>query len=345
VPIRYVKSARFYDDYLHVEAMMNNDERYVVLNLASDTTAHVVWTDNGYLLGPANLAQVTSTSGARVRAGDGGVPTVEVFDLTPPVKSLKLLAAQEMNVNAPTLDPNLSGFTFANGLFYFCATMVGDTDRSLVSVPIDPEKPLEYPSVTSDAVCKSAYQNDRFVASDGVFAVWNIPTGDYVARAEVYRASGQGTVHPGDYGYNQTGVHQYGNVVAAFTDGKRAIFDPENDNWVFLFGALDQPYADYDQASLAIAGPKHVLGLVDGIAYVATPDAIRAYDVTNIHDVKLLPFEAKLPFDGAQAQLVASSKDRLAITDTGGHLFIARRDGNSVERLLIYKSGATPTCP
>jgi hypothetical protein len=159
-----------------------------------------------------------------------------------------------------------------------------------------------------------------------------------------------------DYFYNPNGVHAYGPVLSASTDGSRIAFDVGHDSRFFLYrvGSGDMTIT---HVYLEVAGPKRLLGVVDHVAYLATPSGVRAYDVTDVPGqsgpddarMPLLDFHADIDLGDGLATLIASDSRRLAMIDAEGRLYVVPLDrSGAVAPLRIYDGPPPPPpggCP
>lgn len=315
-----VKSGVFIGDTLHVEAMVDGVPRYLVLAIDAQGVARAVAMPDA-LLGPANLAAVAPGVHARVRGGEAGVTYVDVVDTAVPESPTLIASAQQdLIIDGPPV------FTAAGGHVLFCARPLTGEPALLVDVDLSaPAEPA--PALTMDSFfCYYSDDNSYSVAGSTVIS-WNHPTGSYVQQTYLYTLAPASAKSVMDYGYNQTGVHMYGNVLTAATSEQRAVFDPENEHLFLVADPAGGPAGGsgnppFTWATLNAGEERRLLGVADTTAYLVTAGGVRAYDLTVIEKPVLLPYEAKIgPFTGVLRTL-AVSPDYLAVADDEGTLFL-----------------------
>jgi hypothetical protein len=330
------RSAAFIGDNLHLEAKVAGMDRYLVLAIESQSLARAVGMPEA-LLGPANLAEVATGTHARVRAlpdGGGIVEVVSTADPAAPALIGSLPLAGE--VDGPAV------FSATEHRLFFCMRPAAKEDRQFVSVDLsDPTKPGE-PQAVDSIVC-NFYDSARFAAVGSTWISWNQPTGTYVQQTDTYAVHAAGVKHLVDYGYNQTGVHQYGNVVDAATNGVRAVFDPENESQFLLVDQMDGPGASFAWAYLGMKGPKRLLGVADTTLYLTTAEGVRAYDIADIESPELSPYEAAIAFGDGAPRLLAASDRFLVVADGEDALYLVPRDApGEVAPLKVYQGDEPP---
>jgi hypothetical protein len=334
VEVRDPASGVFLGDTLHLEATVDGERRYVVLEVESSGTAYAVATRED-LLGPASWAPVAEGTQARVRAGSAGQVHVDVIDTRSPATP-ELVASKTIVADVDASLPLM--FSADQEHVFFCARSAAEEQRKLVAVHLyDPTHPGE-PSWLATPMCD--HYPDGGVAAHG--AIWMVWGKEY--DLDVYTVDPQGWTHIADYYYNPDGVHHYGPVLDASSDGSRAAFDPGNDSEFFLVNVPEYtPSGAIAHAYFGIAGPKRMLGVVDQIVYLATPDGVRAYDIADIDHPELLPYEAQIAFGDGLARLIAASERWLAVVDEGGALYLVPRDvSGPVEPLEVYEPRERP---
>lgn len=337
VEVRDPASGIFLGDTLHLEATVDGERRYVVLEVESSETAHAVATRED-LLGPANWAPLEEGTHARVRAGSAGEVHVDVIDTKDPATP-ELLASKTIVADVDASLPLV--FSADPWHVFFCARPAEQEQRKLVAVHFfDPADPGE-PHWLNSPVCDH-YPDGGAAARGDLWMVWGK---EY--DLDVYTVALWGTEHIADYYYNPDGIHQYGPVLDASSDGSRAAFDPGNDSEFFLVNVPEPtPSGAIAHAYFGIAGPKRMLGVADQIVYLATPDGVRAYDIADIDNPELLPYEASIAFGDGLARLIATSDRWLAVVDQGGTLYVVPRDvSGPVAPLQVYEPRESPVEP
>jgi hypothetical protein len=330
IALRNPTSGVFVGGRLHLTVgVADQPAHYLVLQIAGGV-GYVV-NQPGDMDGPANLAVVDATTSARVN-GASGVLAAELIDVSDPEKPFKK--------SSVPLDGTVPAgfwkvFSVVDNHLFTCLTSPPGTDPAvLVDVPLDglsPPAPVvqEYPW---EHLCSGFDMPQESGAARGsVWLDW-APDG----YLKIFDVTPQGAHKQGEYNYNIDGVHHYGDVLGAATDGERIVFDPENDSEVFLYTPGSTP--DYiTHAHFGIAGPKQLLGVVNKVSYWATAKGVRAYDITDLDAPKLLDFHADADFGEGLAVLIADSADQLAVADADGRLFvIPLGQSGPVEPLKTY---------
>lgn len=129
--------------------------------------------------------------------------------------------------------------------------------------------------------------------------------------------------HLGDYYYNPSGVHAYGPVQYAFTDGARVAFDPRNDSEIFLW-SMEANKEMITHAVLGLPGPKRLVAVAAKHAYVASAGNVRRYDIDDVDAPRLAPEELRAdfgelprPLSESDAELALVAKDRIYLVPFG----------------------------
>lgn len=335
-----VKSAAFVGGTLHVEADVDGVARYLVIAIDGDGIARAVAMPDE-LLGPANLAQSRPGVHARLRRGEDGAPVIDVVDTSNPEAPALLASAKA--------EGSLEGapvFSAADDRLYFCTTAPGAGNPSLWSLDLtSPEAPA--PPVAIDSFACYWQSNSTYSTNGPTWLRWDSPTGYEVQSVYVYAMSPGAASTIVDYGYNQTGVHMYGNAITAAASRERAVVDPENASLFLLANPTGDPYSPenppFTWASLHVGSERRLLGVADRVAYLVTDLGVRAYDVTDIVSPALLPFEATIgPSEGNLTTLAANER-YLAIVDEEGTLFLLPRDApGDVAPLVVHTAEYVP---
>jgi hypothetical protein len=323
-------SGVFIGDHLHLEAEIDGATRYVVLAVESSEVAWLVAAPEE-MRGPANLAPIAAGLHARVRATAPTGIVVDVVDTSRPAAPAILAGTQLAGDLDPAVAPVSSS---AYERLFFCAWLEGEAARQLVAVDLtDPAQPGA-PELLGTTMCDQ-YPDGGSAAEGVVWMVWGKD-----ANLDIYAVDPGGATHIADYWYVPDGVHDYGPVLGASSDGARAVLDPENDSEFFLFEVPEPtPSGAVAHAYLGIGGPKRLLGVRDAVAYLATSDGIRAYDVADIGAPALLDYDAKIAFGDGLARLVAASGSWLAVVDTEGTIYLAPRDASGAVAPLRVLEG------
>jgi hypothetical protein len=290
------------------------------------------------LLGPANLVEVAAGRHARVRVDDAGVAHAEVLDTSSPAQPA-ILADLPLDV---VVDPP-DVFSATERHLFFCARPAAGAGRQLTSVDLRSPAGPTPPEVVDDFACYLEPEG-RFAAHGSTWISWNLPTGFWAQSTYAYAVAPDGAESVVDYAYNQTGVHQYGNVRRAATDGTRAVFDPENASLFLVADTVDGPNGAFAWVTFAGEGPQRLLGVVEAVAYLTTPSGVSAYDVADVASPVASPFHAAIAFEG-EPRLIAASRDYLVVADGDGPIHLVPRDAAGVVPPLVVAEGPPPAPP
>lgn len=333
-----VKSGVFIGDTLHLEAKVGGVDRYLVVRFAEDGAAYALAAPDA-LTGPANLVTVGAGRHARVRVSAPGTAHLDVIDTSNPA-SPALVETHALGVAADPPDV----FSAADGHVYFCARPEPDGQRQLTAVDVSVPGAPAAPQSVSGFTCY-LQPDGKLAAAGDTWIAWNLPTGNWAQQTNVRTVAPSGDTAVVDYAYNQTGVHMYGNVLRAATDGARAVFDPENAS-LFLLADVTTGPNPFTWATFDVGSKRSLLGVAGAIAYLTTPSGVRAYDIDDIWAPELLPYHAKIAFDGV-ARLVATSETHLLVADDGDSLYLVPREGpgNVEVAPLVLHEGPPPAKP
>jgi hypothetical protein len=307
-------SGAFINGTLHLAVSVGDGPaHYTVLKLAGGV-GYVV-NQPSELDGPANLAVVDATTSTRVSSTDGAL-AVEIIDVSTPTKPFKT-ATLPLDGTAPAGFWDV--FSVVDNHLFTCLTTAPDTDAVLFDVPLDassPPAPAQQ-EMSWEHVCSGlASAHDAGVARGPVWLTWG-----YDTDLKIFHVTPAGVTKQGEYNYNPDGIHHYGPVLAAATDGERVVLDPASNSEVFLY--TPGSVKDYiTHASFGLAGPKRLLGVVGKVSYWATAKGVRAFDVEDIDAPKLLDFHADADFGEGLATLIADDPTQLAVADAEGRLFV-----------------------
>lgn len=336
VVVTAATSAVFVDGFLHLEAVADGEPSYLVLAVDGPGVAHVVAAPKE-LLGPANLVEIAKGTHARVRPGPSWT-IVDVIDTTVP-EAPALLAQKEVSGEAGSV------FAAAEQHLFFCDLLPGFEEKSLIAVdlgaPAEPGVPVGFES----KMC-NRFPGGGMAANGPTWLVWGAES-----DLNLYSVGASGEKQIGDYLYNPDGVHSYGPVLAGSNDATRAALDPGNDSEMFLFDLLGAQPLTVTHEYFGLEGPKHMLGVVDAVVYVATASQVRAYDVSDLSHLPnsdkgkavLLPYQADVDFGSGDVRLLAASADHLAIAGGGGALFLVPRSSpGKVSAAKVYDAPPPP---
>ena len=326
-------SGTFVSGYLHIHGKLAGDEaRYHVLQIAGGEGFVVSTLPE--LAGPASLSRVWDPSlYVRLRV-DGDEAFVDTIDATDPVSPV----VQKSRAVPGTVPLAWQGvMAVVAGHALVCVSPEPGADAVLTSIPVfaDSDPTPVAPEPSFDQPC-SGWAHAGGAALGTTFMSWGAES-DLI----VYDVSAKSSTHVADYYYNPDGIHHYGNVLSAATDGSRIVFDPSSDSEFFLYTVgSGLPYTTH--AYLSLKGPKRLLAVVGQIAYLATAKGVRAYDVSDVNAVKLLDYHADADFGDGLATLIAAGGDRLAVTDGAGKLYVIPLGSSGPVAPLVVRGGPPP---
>ncbi|MEZ4302459.1 MAG: hypothetical protein R3B70_46455 [Polyangiaceae bacterium] len=333
VALTGVQSGCFIGNTLHLEALVDDVAHYVVLDIDEEGIARAAAVLDD-LLGSASLTEAGPGLFARLRADDTGA-SLDVIDAAEPTAP-KLLS----NTPLPgTFDGDLA-LAASQGHVFYCARPSPEEKGKLYSVDLaDPKLPAEPESI--DTFACYFYGENTYSAAGASLMHWNHPTGNYVQDAYLYTLSPGAAKNIVDYGYNQTGVHMYGNVVSAAMSETRTVLDAENKTLFLLLDSEgssgDPKKPSFTWASFAVSTERHLLTVADTTAYLVTPEGLRAYDITDLVNPVLTGYEATFPEAQGALRAIATSPRYLALADEKGTLFLAPRDTSGpVAPLVVH---------
>jgi hypothetical protein len=307
-------SGAFIGDILHLSVSVGDaPEHYTLLKLV-DGVGYVV-SQKTELDGPANLAAIDATSSARVHGGSAGL-SADVIDVSDPEHPFK---KSSVVLNGTVPAGFWKVFSVVDRHLFTCLSTLPDTDAVLFDVPLDEATPPVAAAVEQswEHVCSGfSAAHDSGIAHGRVWLTWG-----YESDLQIFDVGLTGVHKQGDYNYNPDGVHQYGPVLTAATDGERIVLDPANDSEVFLY-TPGSPQDYITHAYFGLSGPKQLLAVVGKVSYWATAKGVRAYDVTDIDAPVLLDFHADADFGEGLAALIAQDPTHLAVVDADGRLYV-----------------------
>jgi hypothetical protein len=340
VSLDSVTSGTFIGQTLHLAGRLDGTETYLVLGI-QDGYAWVV-DQRPDLLGPADLAPAGPGMHARFRSYGLSID-IDVIDTSTPEKPA-LKVTHSYGAEVPPAWQSV--FSVVDDHLLFCGAMSPNPPPQLHSVPLDGTMPpflIEGSGVYN--VC-SGLSHDAGTAKGRLWMAWGEKSDLFI-----YEASATSVQKIADYQYNPDGIHAYGAVLSASTDGERIVFDPANESEFFLYSVgSGEPIITH--TVFGVQGPKRLLGVVDHIAYLATPEGVRAYDATKIgpstdwYSLPFLDYHADIPFGPDLARLIAANDLYLAVVDNSDRFYlIPRGKSGPVEPLAVHvEPPASPPC-
>ncbi len=330
VALSGAKSASFHGDVIHLEGSLGGEAHYWALAIESDTTARVA-NDLHDLTGRADLAPLAEGRHVRARPVEEGV-RIEVMDTSDP-KAPSILA----DFMVGGIGDALEAFSADGDHVFFAARPAPDAEWELYTVDLaDPAHPGETQMIPS--FLGYVPPEGRFLAAGSTWVTWNVPSGNWAEQVRMYAVTPEDADLTVDYAYNQTGVHHYGDVITAATDGARAVFDPENKS-LFLVTDIG---GSFNWVTFGVSTERRLLGVVDQTAYVITPEGLYAYDVSDIYNAPKTAFYAAIAFTSDDVRLLASSDRYLLVADGGEALYLVPRDVSGPVSPLRVVQGELP---
>jgi hypothetical protein len=202
-------------------------------------------------------------------------------------------------------------FTAFEEELFFCHRASAATEPVLVRLA--PSLTSLTPT-TNNGACASLYQASA--ATAGLFASWTVEEN---SNGGSFTITGLANVEAlASFGFSGTGIHQYGSIVGAGTDGSRVVFSVENDDWMLAYGDVEGEGFGGGYLGFSAAGPKRLLTVFNERAYFLTPEAVVAYDLTNMTTPKLLEQRANSNLDPGTTVFLAATTDALLVRDAEG---------------------------
>jgi hypothetical protein len=337
VAVSAVKSAAFIADTLQLEADLDGFPNYLVLTI-DDAGLVRFAAQHPDLTGPANLVQSAPGVHVRVRADAYGTPRVDVLDTSEP-RAPGLISFDER-------PGSLTGqpvFSTVDDRVFFCITPPGADAGEVTALGLaDPSDPG--PAQTNESFLCYWHSEHEYSVAGSTWLLWDHPTGYEMQSVYVYTVGPDGPKKVVDYGYNQTGVHMYGNVLYAATSAERAVLDPEHKSLFMLANPAGNPYSTDDPpftwTSLTVGKERQLVGVADSTVYLLTDEGLRAYDISDITAPVLLPYKGQIEHYEGALRTIATSDRYLAVVDEKGTLFLVPRDSfDSVGPLVVHAMG------
>lgn len=318
VALQNISSGVFIGDTLHLAARIDGADAYVVLGIADP----YVWLANRPtdFTGPANLLPAGPGAHARLRT-DGISTSVDLIDTSIPDKPI-LKHSNSFLAEVPPAWQSI--FTVVGNELLFCAALTPNPPPELHHVPVDGSLPPSPVMGGGFNVC-NGLSHDAGGATGTTWFTWGA-----LSDLFIFDATPSSLTPVADYQYNPDGVHAYGPVLSAASDGERIVFDPGNENEFFLY-SVGSKAVTITHTLFTIDGPKRLLGVVDHIIYLATPKGIKAYDATTIgpptnwDTLPLLDYFAEIPFGPDEPKLLAANAQYLAVVDAADQLYLVPR--------------------
>jgi len=307
VAMRVDEAATLIEGRLHFTGSVDGEEGYFVPRLEDG----VLWFDAEPLAieGPARWAAWSGGAWGRVVGGDG-------------TTSLRAERLEGDAVAALPLEGEVpqgyrGTFSSFSDRLVFCHRAFAGAEMRLVGVASDGSL-----QTVAAGGCSDFY--DASAAHGALFVSWTLGTGISGGNTKVVNlAEGGDTVV--SFGFAPSGVHDYGGINGAGTDGAVAVVSTDNDDWMLVFDEQGQTSLDGPYVAFSPAGPKRLLAVLDAWAYFATPEGVVAYDLSDVAVPAIVEDRAEADWDPATLTFLTASEDRLFVRDGDGQLWSVPR--------------------
>jgi hypothetical protein len=243
-------------------------------------------------------------------------------------------------------DAYAGAYSSAGNTLLFCMRAGDSEERQLHALDLsDPDAPLLH-GVSGGNPCDNGFNRDAAATRGTLWMSWGEQ-----ADAEVFVVTDDGALKVGDYYYVPDGIHAYGNVLHAASDGELVVFDPSSEVEFFLFALPPGGGASkFNHAYLGLGGPKQLLDVHAGRIYLATPDGVRAYALDALHmwsgewaQVSLLDEASSIALGETLASTITKSDRLMIIADADGNVYaVPRALGGDVAPLAPYEREPCP---
>jgi hypothetical protein len=305
----------FIDGRLHVDATVDGERRYVVLEVG-DGDVFILDAQEA-LVGPAQLVPIAKDTYARLHGPQQGVQ-IDLIDTRDPLAP-QLAVSHALDGEVPAAYEGV--YTAHDGYFYFCLRPETEGGSSLVALDLtDPFNPGEMTTPQTSACREFTY--GTATAHGALWVSWRVgsSSGGSISSQLLDPTDIIGGI---SFGYSGGGIHQYGDAQAAATDGTRIVLDTENEDWMLVFEEANSPGDPY--VAFTLPGPKQLLTVDAQIAYFATPDGVHAYDVADVQASQLLDDHAEMALTPKDTAFIAVDERHLVIAGADGRLVVIDR--------------------
>jgi hypothetical protein len=316
VDLRVASPGTFVGEHLHLDAIVDGERRYVVLQIDAGT-AFVV--GEPAIEGPAKLAHLGQNLYARAANEAEAVTGLDVIDTSEPFAPV--VAAHHAVAGA--MPAQLDGALGADaGHAYFCHSK-NEVEADLVS--LDLTDPLEAgaPVPINEFACNLYFEHTTSVGP--VWVSWIPGGGDLAGSIHSFELEPTSAAGGVDFGYATNGIHNYGPAERTATDGRRIVVDAASNSWILLFDEHGNHGFDGPYHTFPLGGPKRLLAVYDALAYFATTDGIHALDVSDVGAPAMIDFVADTGVALDELSLVAVGRTYLAVADGDGRLYLVDR--------------------
>jgi hypothetical protein len=339
------KSASFIDGVLHLEAEVDGQPQYLVASI-HEGAGYVVET-HPELLGSAHWAPVDSTHSARLRSDATGtwVDVISTNDGWNPGTFLQILVDGEVPERWQEV------FTVVDYRVITCVRRAPGDNPVLAT--IDSSGAVEAVLESSGSPCSETFPDGAGMAFDGTFVEWRTgQDGGLGGSLRIRDVQTAGAPSIADYNYSPDGIHAYGSVTSAASDGATIVFDIGNDSRFFAY-ELGSGATTVQHAWFGLQGPKKLLGVLGGNAYVATAEAVHVFAVSPIPPdapwddwpAPLLGRYASVAFGEGLATPIASDDAQLLVVDAEGRLYLVpARPSGEILPMRFYAGAPVEGC-
>lgn len=259
-----VFSATFVGAHFHLEAEFDGVRRYAIAEVVGQDLRVVNYAE---LEGPANWVPARSAGPehyARARVEGEGL-VIETLDARSP---LAPSVASALAITTPRAPRYTQFFSVHEDRLYFCLPGAGTRATAAGEQGVVSLSALEYEGLRESRACA----NRSGFLSDEVSVSWR-PEG----HTQAFSLSDPTLI--AEYNYSPDGIHAYGAVIDAATDGVTVVLDTENAREFFLF-RLDSPgraETNFAHAYFPAANGGRLVDVVDSSVYFATSSGLIAY--------------------------------------------------------------------
>jgi hypothetical protein len=306
----------FIDGRLHVDATVDGERRYVVLEVR-DGDVFILDAQEA-LVGPAQLVPIANDTYARLHAQQQGAQ-IDLIDTRDPLAP-QLAVSHALDGEVPAAYENV--YTAYDGHLYFCLRPESEGGASLMALDLtDPFNPGEMTAPETNA-CKD-FSYDTATAHGALWVSWGVgkPGGGSISSQLLDPTDITSGI---SFGYVGTGIHQYGDAQAAATDGTRIVLDTENEDWMLVFEKTKSQGDPY--VAFTLPGPKQLLTVDAQIAYFATLDGVHAYDLADVLAPSLLSDHDEIALTPKDTTFIAVDEKHLVIVGADARLVVLDRD-------------------
>jgi hypothetical protein len=334
-----VASATLFGGMLHLEGVVDGRFTYAIVDV-SRAPARLV-EERPDLLGGARWTAVHGVWHARLRND-----RLDVIDASDPAR---VVLVSSTGLGETARDGTLAAA--GSGLF-FCVASAESAGDALVRVDLaDPA----HPGAVERHPAHACDDDDTVaLAAASLWVRWGGTPGN--ASVTLFDLAAPGSIPIVSHAFATDGVHQYGALTAARTDGRVVATTMENPAYAFFYYG-DRPDEEYVYSSFG-SGDKRLLEVVDGEALVLVPEPGDERSVVGFTlSLELDWYEAapasatSVRLEGAAGALddfsaLAHDDAQLLVADLASVYLVPRGSSTPVERLVVLRQGVeAPGCP